>query len=83
MAQPVKVFRYRGISASIFENETHADGQPLRFFKVSLQRAFKQDGQFKHNSSFGRDDIPIAIHVLRRAWEFVLESEAASCAQQD
>jgi hypothetical protein len=79
MAQnkPVKVFRFRGISASVFENETHADGQPLRFFKVSLQRAYRQDGEFKHNSSFGRDEIPVAMHVLRKSWEFILEREAA------
>ena len=63
-SKPVKTFRFRGISASVFENTTHADNQPVRFFKVSLQRAFKQDGEFKHNSSFGRDDIPVAMHVL-------------------
>ena len=83
MAQnkPAKVFRFRGISASVFENTTHADNQPLRFFKVSLQRAFKQDGVFKHNSSFGRDDIPVAMHVLNQAWQFILEQEAASTAE--
>ena len=83
MAQnkPVKVFRFRGISASVFENTTHAENQPVRFFKVSLQRAFKQDGEFRHNSSFGRDDIPVAKHVLDEAWRFILEQEAASTAE--
>lgn len=76
MAQPVRTFRHRGISASVFENETHQNGQKIRFYKVSLQRAFKQGDEFKHNSSFGRDDIPIAIHVLQQAWQFVLEAEA-------
>ena len=80
--KPVKVFRYRGISASVFENATHdQDHQPMRFFKVNLQRAFKRDGKFEHNSSFGRDDIPVAVRVLNRAWEFILESEAASTAE--
>ena len=84
MAQnrPVIVFRYRGISASVFENETYADRQPLRFFKVSLQRAYRQDGEYKHNSSFGRDDIPIAMHVLQMSWEFILEREAAWSAEK-
>ena len=83
MAQnkPVKVFRFRGISASVFENTTHAENQPLRFFKVSLQRAFKQDGDFKHNSSFGRDDIPVAMHMLNQAWQFILEQEASAAAE--
>jgi hypothetical protein len=80
-SKPVKTFRFRGISASVFENTTHADNQPVRFFKVSLQRAFKQDGEFKHNSSFGRDDIPVAMHVLHNAWQFILDQEAASTAE--
>jgi len=76
--KPVKVFRFRGISASVFENTTYADNQPVRFFKVNLQRTFKRDGKFEHNSSFGRDDIPLARHVLSQAWQFILETEAAS-----
>ena len=82
MAQPVKTYRYRGISASVFENETHQNGQPIRFFKISLQRAFRQGDEIKHNSSFSRDDIPIAIHVLQQAWEFVLEAEHSQTAQE-
>jgi hypothetical protein len=80
MAQnkPVKTFRFRGISASVFENTTHADDQPVRFFKVNLQRTFKRDGKYEHNSSFGRDDIPVAMHVLDQAWQFILETEAAA-----
>ena len=80
-SKPVKTFRVRGISASVFENTTHADSQSVRFFKVSLQRAFKQDGEFKHNSSFGRDDVPVAMHVLHKAWQFILDQEAASTAE--
>ncbi|MCA9224420.1 MAG: hypothetical protein KDA47_02370 [Planctomycetales bacterium] len=75
MSQPVKTFRYRGISASVFENETYQDGQPVRFYKVNLQRTFKHRNQYKHNSSFSRDDLPIAMLVLRQAYEFVLEQE--------
>ena len=82
-SKPVKTFRLRGISASIFENETHIDGQPVRFFKVSLQRAFKQDGQFRHNSNFGRDDIPIARLMLSRAWEFILDLENSSSTEHE
>ena len=79
--KPVKTFRFRGISASVFENTTYADNQPVRFYKVSLQRAFKRDGKFEHNSSFGRDDIPVAKYVLDEAWRFILEQEAVSTAE--
>ena len=81
--KPVKVFRYRGISASVFENFSQTDGEQVRFFKVNLQRTFKQGEDFKHNASFGRDEIPIARLVLDRAWQFVLDAEAASTARDD
>ena len=79
--KPVRTFRLRGISASIFENTTYTDGQPVIFYKVSLQRSFRQGGEYKHNSSFSRDDLPVAGLVLRRAWEFILDQEAASSAE--
>jgi hypothetical protein len=80
--KPVKTFRLRGISASIFQNETYQAGQPVRFYKVSLQRAFRQNGEFRHNSSFARDEIPVAVHVLQQAWAFILEIENASSVEE-
>lgn len=79
--KPVKTFRLRGISASIFENTTYANGQPVIFYKVSVQRSFRQGGEYKHNSNFSRDDLPVAALVLRRAWEYILDLEAASTAE--
>lgn len=80
--KPVKTFRLRGISASIFQNEAYHEGQPSRFYKVSLQRTFRQNGEYKHNSSFGRDDLPIAMHVLQQAWAYILEIENASSVEE-
>lgn len=80
--KPVKTFRLRGISASIFQNETYQAGQPVRFYKVSLQRAFRQNGEFRHNSNFVRDEIPVAVHVLQLAWAFILEIENASSVEE-
>ena len=81
--KPIKVFRQRGISASVFENHTQDRGESVRFFKVNLQRTFKQNDEFKHNASFGRDDIPVAKLMLDRAWQFILEAEAASAPRND
>ena len=77
MAKPIKTFRVRSVSASVFENSTFADGQEVRFYKVNLQRTFKQGDEFKHNACFGRDEIPLARLVLERAWEYVLSIESA------
>jgi hypothetical protein len=75
--KPVKVFRVRGISASVFQNQSTAEGRDAVFYKVALQRTYKDGNEFKTTSSFGRDDLPVARHVLQQAWEFILSAEAA------
>jgi hypothetical protein len=75
-SKPVKVFRIRGVSASVFQNQSSSDGRDVTFYKVALQRTYKDGREFKHTTSFGRDDLPVARHVLQQAWEFILKEEA-------
>lgn len=72
-AQPVETFRHRGLSVSVFEN-TSEDGQTV-YHKVSLQRTYRQDDEWKTTQSLSRDDLPIAALLLQKAWEYVLEAE--------
>ena len=62
--KPIKVFRSRGISASVFANHAKSDGRDIVFHKVSLQRTFKDGDEWKTTTSFGRDDLPIARLLL-------------------
>ncbi|NLF70815.1 MAG: hypothetical protein GX575_17430 [Candidatus Anammoximicrobium sp.] len=70
--RPVKVFRARGVTASIFENESKTGDT---FHKVTLQRTYHDGKEFKTTDSFSRDDLPIAGKLLADAWAFVLETE--------
>ena len=79
-SKPVKVFRVRGVSASVFQNQSTTDGRDVTFYKVALQRTYKDGKEFKTTSSFSRDDLPVARHVLQQAWEFILGAEAAANA---
>ncbi len=76
--KPVESFRLRGVSASVFLNETEQDGRP--FFKVSLQRSYKTKDGFKSTNSFSRDDLPLVAEVVNDAWRAILkrESEAST-----
>lgn len=71
--KPLQVFRHRGISASVFENESKNGST---FHSVTLQRTYKDGDEFKHTSSFSRDEIPVARHLLQQAWEFILDAES-------
>lgn len=73
--KPVKSFKHRGISASVFENTTEKDGEKQTFFRVCLTRTFKQGDAFVSNSNFSRDDIPLARHLLEKAWEWMIDAE--------
>ncbi len=73
--KPVKSFRLRGITASIFENSSE-DGKS--FYKVTLQRSYKQGDEWKSTNSFGRDDLPLVSLLTKQAWEFILNTESQS-----
>ena len=75
--KPVKVIRLRGVSASIFANHGKSDGRDITFHKVSIQRSYKDGEEWKETTSFGRNDLPVVILVLQRAWEFILDTEAS------
>jgi hypothetical protein len=72
--KPLQVFRHRNLSASVFVNQSKTGGT---FLTVSLQRAYKDaDDEYQHSSSFTRDEIPVARHLLAKAWDFILDAEA-------
>ena len=75
--KPVKVFRLRGIAASVFANSTEVDGRQVSYHKVTVQRTYRDGDEFKTTTSYGRDDLPIVSLLVARAWEFILDAEAA------
>jgi len=82
--KPLKVFRSRGISVSVFANETTTNDRTVSYRKVSLQRAYRDaDGTWKSTTSFGRDDLPIAAVLLNKAWEYILDNESSRQSSDD
>ncbi|HQX52546.1 MAG TPA: hypothetical protein PLY87_05625 [Planctomycetaceae bacterium] len=77
--KPVKVFRLRGISASVFENESENGA----FYKISVVRTYKNGKEFASTPTFSRDDIPVMLHVAKMAWHFVLSQEQEQRNSED
>lgn len=67
----------RGVSASVFENRSKSDGRDVTFHKVSVQRAYKEGDDWKHTSSFSRDDLPLLKKVVDQPWDYILDAEAS------
>ena len=80
-SKPVKTFRHRGLSASVFANPTKQSDRT--FYSVAVQRAYKVDDEYRHSSSFMRDDVPVLKRLLTQAWEFILDEESKKKVADD
>lgn len=78
--KPSATFRYRGISASVFENHSEK-GDP--YYKVSIVRTYKDGKDFKSTPTFSRDELPIVMLVAQQAYEFVLTTERDNRAERN
>ncbi|MEM4282194.1 MAG: hypothetical protein QXU88_01980 [Candidatus Woesearchaeota archaeon] len=77
---PEKKFRAGAVSATIWLNEGLRDGQIVNYPTVCFEKVYKdKSGQWKSTNSLNMSDIPKAIVVLSKAFEFLaLKSKETS-----
>ena len=76
MAKPVAKFRAGQVSAALWENEITASGRKVTMLKASVQRRYKdKDGAWKSSTSFSRNEIPLAVYCLEKAFDHIIESQ--------
>ena len=66
--EPVKKIKVGGIEAAVWEN-TSKEGN--KYFTTSMERNYKDGEEWKKTSSLRANDLPKAILVLQKAFEFV------------
>jgi hypothetical protein len=72
MAQPEITFRHGPCSASVFENEYNRGEDSFSVRSVSFQRRYQdKDGNWQTTNSLKVNDIPKAVLVLNKAYEFL------------
>jgi hypothetical protein len=77
MAQPVKKFRAGSISCALWENEAKMNGRNVVMLKATIERRYKdKGGSWKSSNSFGRNEIPLAIYCLQKAFETIVEEQS-------
>ena len=72
MPKPEKRFQSGGIEASIFENEIQHNGKTVKVKKVVFQKRYKSAEGWKSTYSLDINDIPKAVLVLSKAYEFLV-----------
>ena len=71
--KPVRKFQAGGISAALWKNTTALkNGSEMESLAVTLDRRYKDnDGMWKSSGSFRMNDLPKAILVLGKAYDFL------------
>lgn len=77
--QPEKKFRAGAISATVWENTgQRKDGTTASFNTISFERGYKdKNGEWKSTSSLRIADIPKAVVVLNKAYEYLIMKGAS------
>ena len=76
--QPVARVSAGAVTAALWENEINIGGQPKTVLKASVARRYKdRDGTWKSTTSFSKNEIPLAIYCLQKAYEKIIAEEGA------
>ena len=74
--KPIAKFRAGQVAAAIWANDVEVKGRTVTILKVTVQRRYKdQDGNWQSSGSFSRNEIPLAIHCLQKAFEKIVETQ--------
>ena len=73
-AKPVAKFRAGQLTCAVWENQITVGNRQQTILKASVSRRYQdKSGTWKSSQSFSRNEIPLAIHVLQKAFELMLE----------
>ena len=77
--QPLKKFRAGSIACALWENEVRMNGgKTTQMLKASVERRYKdKDGAWKSSGSFSRNEIPLVIYCLEKAFGTMIEEQSA------
>lgn len=69
---PEKKFRAGAVAATIWSNETVRDNKKVSYKTISFERSYKdKDDTWKTTNSLRTTDIPKAVLVLSKAYEYL------------
>lgn len=71
---PVARFKAGQVSAALWENEVQMPRGTVKILKATVQRRYRdKSGEWQSSGSFSRNELPLAIHCLQKAFEKIIE----------
>ncbi len=75
--KPTKKISAGSISCALWENEAVVDGRSVTMLKATIERRYKdKDGNWKSSNSYGRNEIPLVVYCLQKAFETMVEERS-------
>ncbi len=71
MQKPEKKFNCGLISASIWTNTKTVNGRTVKLYSVTINKAYKEDEDWKHTDSFNIEDLPKVALVANEAYKYI------------
>ena len=82
--RPVKKITAGQVNVALWENEIEVDGESKTVLKATVSRRYKdKDGEWKSSQSFSRNEIPLAIYCLARAFDVIVSKQQRAKAEDD
>ena len=74
----MKKFSAGSVSCALWNNEATVDGRKVNLLKATVERRYKdRDGTWKSSGSFSRNEIPMAVFCLLKAFAAMVEENEA------
>jgi hypothetical protein len=74
--RPLKTIAAGSCRAAIWENEILVNGGTKTVLKASVERRHEdKDGTWKSSQTFSRNEIPLAVYCLEKAFEAIIGAE--------
>lgn len=73
--KPEQVFKAGAMTASVWTNERDVNGDIRELKSVTFQKRYKDKEDWKTTNSLNASDLPKAIVVLSKAYEFLTLKE--------
>ena len=71
MSKPEKRLRCGPISASIWAQSKTVNGEMVKFYSITIDRAFKDGEEWKHTNSFAAEDLPKVAMLASEAYRYL------------
>jgi len=73
---PVVRIRAGAVSCAVWENDVKPFDGSRTILTATITRRYKgEDGEWKSSQSFAKNEIPLAVHCLEKAFEAIIERD--------